>query len=85
MLDSQDLLDAILGLTPQKAEGDSGGDSGGGPGKLVADLQERMPELVDITTLKHKLRGDENPLNVVLVQELQRYAILLKKMEIHLA
>lgn len=35
--------------------------------------------------MKHKLRGDENPLNVVLVQELQRYAILLKKMEIHLA
>lgn len=67
MLDSQELLDCILGLTPQKADLDGGGDSGGGPGKLVSDLQERMPVQVDIPTLKHKLRGDENPLNVVLV------------------
>ena len=28
--------------------------------------------------LKHKLRGDDNPLNVVLVQEIQRYDILLR-------
>jgi dynein heavy chain len=43
-----------------------------------------MPERVDINALKHKLRGDENPLNVVLVQELQRYNILLAVIEVHL-
>jgi dynein heavy chain len=83
MLDSQELLDAILGLTPQKVDATSGDDSAG-PGKLIADLSERMPERVDINALKHKLRGDENPLNVVLVQELQRYNILLAVIEVHL-
>jgi len=66
MLDSQDLLDSILTLTPQKA--DLGGEDGGsGPGKLIAELKERMPEQVVISELKRRLRGDENPLNVVLV------------------
>jgi len=31
-----------------------------------------------VIALKHKLRGDDNPLNVVLVQEIQRYDILLR-------
>jgi len=34
--------------------------------------------------LKHKLRGDENPLNVVLVQEIQRYNVLLRALRVSL-
>jgi len=34
--------------------------------------------------LKQKLKGDDNPLNVVLVQEIQRYNILLNKLIISL-
>ena len=32
---------------------------------------------MDVTALKYKFRNDENPLNVVLVQEIQIYNILL--------
>jgi dynein heavy chain len=81
ILDSSELLESILGLTPQKATG--GGDSGdGGQVKLIQDLDERLPELIDVTALKHKLRGDENPLNVVLVQEIQRYNVLLRSLRV---
>lgn len=34
--------------------------------------------------LKQKLKGDDNPLNVVLVQEIQRYNVLLNKLVISL-
>ena len=44
---------------------------------MISDLSELIPIPVDVTALKYKLRNDDNPLNVVLVQELQRYAILL--------
>lgn len=77
------MLDSILGLTPQKADSGGGGEAAG-PAKLIADLQERLPEYVDIAALKYKLRGDENPLNVVLVQELQRYNALLRVVELNL-
>lgn len=34
--------------------------------------------------LKQKLKGDDNPLNVVLVQEIQRYNVLLNKLVVSL-
>lgn len=83
MLDSSELLESILGLTPQK--GGRGADSGeGGQVKLIQDLGERLPEQIDVFLLKHKLRGDENPLNVVLVQEVQRYNTLLAALRVGL-
>lgn len=36
---------------------------------MIAGLEETLPDLLDVRALKHKLKGDENPLNVVLVQE----------------
>jgi dynein heavy chain len=45
--------------------------------KLISDLAENIPQSVDVGAVKYKLRNDDNPLNVVLVQELQRYNILL--------
>jgi dynein heavy chain len=66
ILDSSELLDSILGLTPQKASSGAAA-ADGGQLKLIQDLGERLPERLDIYALKHKLRGDENPLNVVLV------------------
>jgi len=77
ILDSNELLDSILGLTPQKV---SGGDDSGDAGqiKLIIELKERVPEIIDVFTVKHKLRGDDNPLNVVLVQEIVRYNVLLR-------
>jgi len=62
------MLNSILSITPQKS---SGGEGGGQAGivKLLGELQEKVPELIDYFRLKQKLRGDENPLNVVLLQE----------------
>jgi len=74
-----------LSLTPQKGGG-GGGESGGGGGeaKLIVELKERVPEMINIYALKHKLKGDDNPLNVVLVQEIGRYNDLLKILNIQL-
>ena len=66
--DSKSMLYSILSITPQKSSG--GGDGGqAGIVKLLGELQEKVPELIDFFRLKQKLRGDENPLNVVLLQE----------------
>jgi len=45
---------------------------------LLCDLRDVIPEAVDLMALKLRFRTDENPLNVVLVQELARYNVLLK-------
>lgn len=66
IIDSTELLDSVLSLTPQKGGSGGGGSSTNADLKLIADLKLRVPELIDIWMLKHKLKGDENPLNVVL-------------------
>lgn len=66
VIESSELLDSILGLTPQKVSG--GGDSqDSGTLKILEDIEMRLPEFIDLFALKHKLKGDDNPLNVVLV------------------
>lgn len=70
ILDSTEILDAILSLTPQKS---TASDAGGGAAAelaLVRELVGRLPAKVGVRELKAKLKGDENPLNVVLVQEI---------------
>jgi hypothetical protein len=37
---------------------------------MINDLSENIPQPVDVGALKYKLRNDDNPLNVVLVQEI---------------
>lgn len=39
-----------------------------------------MPEQIDYFKLKSKLRGNDDPRNVVLLQEVARYAVLLKQL-----
>jgi len=60
---------SILILTPQKTSGGDG-DGGSSVAALIADLQDKLPEFIDLFSLKQKLRGDDNPLNVVLLQEI---------------
>lgn len=36
-----------------------------------------LPEQIDFMELKFKLRSDDNPLNVVLLQEVERYNVML--------
>lgn len=52
--------------------------------KILEDIESKLPEFIDLYALKQKLRGDDNPLNVVLVQEIQRYNILLRILAKHL-
>jgi hypothetical protein len=37
---------------------------------MISDLSDTIPTPVDVGALKYKLRNDDNPLNVVLVQEI---------------
>jgi hypothetical protein len=37
---------------------------------MINDLSDAIPTSVDVGALKFKLRGDDNALNVVLVQEI---------------
>jgi len=51
----------------------------------VQEYKERIPqEHINIYQVKQKLKGDDNPLNVVLVQEITRYNVLLRTLEKHL-
>lgn len=70
ILDSEELLDAVLTLTPQKSAGGDASGSADAELALVRDLQSRLPNKVSVRELKAKLKGDENPLNVVLQQEI---------------
>lgn len=79
ILDSQDMLLSILQLTPQKASGGEGAGAGASSA-MIKDLKEKVPELIDFIALKQKTKGDENPLNVVLLQEVARYGVLLKQL-----
>jgi len=51
ILDSNVLLAAILGLTPQKTGG-GGGGAAAGPLKLIISLQENIPDRIDMFALK---------------------------------
>ena len=66
ILDSNELLESILSLQPQKISND-GESRETKVLKMINDLAENIPHSVDIGALKYKLRNDDNPLNVVLV------------------
>lgn len=66
ILDTNDLLQAVLTLTPQDVNLSGGGGDGGMVGKIKS-FQEQLPEYIDRFALKMKLKADSgNPLNVVL-------------------
>ena len=70
----------LVELQPQ-----TGGDSGGISreefiGKIAADIQEKLPVLYDVTGIRKKLGLEISPTTVVLLQELDRFNVLIKKM-----
>ena len=66
ILDSNELLESILSLQPQKVSAD-GESRESKVLKLISDLADNIPIQVDVGAIKYKLRNDDNPLNVVLV------------------
>ena len=45
--------------------------------ELAADIREKLPEAIDYEGTRALLQDDPSPLNVVLLQEIQRYNALL--------
>lgn len=77
-IDSLELLAAILSLQP--AVGGAGGDTEAKSLGEIAALRASIPEdMINLQALKHKLRTDSDPLNIVLVQEVQRYNNLVER------
>jgi len=79
-MDSNDLLRSILSLQPAVATGGAGGNAA--ILELINKLIDGLPEIISISELKKRINklnkvDKESPLNVVLVQEIQRYNILL--------
>jgi len=69
ILESLELLDDILSLQPVKSA--SGGITQ--EERTLAEterIKEKVPQEIDVAALKFRFRNDENPLNVVLIQEI---------------
>uniref|UniRef100_A0A8C4Z8H0 Dynein, axonemal, heavy chain 2 n=1 Tax=Gadus morhua TaxID=8049 RepID=A0A8C4Z8H0_GADMO len=78
--ETRTLFDTLLSLQPQVPSSTAGAS---GPSKedkvleLAADIREKLPEAIDYEGTRALLQDDPSPLNVVLLQEIQRYNALL--------
>lgn len=78
------MLESIVGLQPLVAASDAASRNAMLLGK-VRGLAEGIPVSCDLKELKYKLQKDDNPLSVVLLQEMERYNALLDMLASHLA
>ncbi|XP_002739320.1 dynein axonemal heavy chain 2-like [Saccoglossus kowalevskii] len=76
--ETRTLFDTLLSLQPQVTvtQGESRESK---VLKLAADVLERIPPNIDYEGTAKILKDDPSPLNVVLLQEIQRYNFLLEK------
>ncbi|CAB1351553.1 unnamed protein product [Coregonus sp. 'balchen'] len=80
--ETRTLFDTLLSLQPQVTSGATAG-AGAGPSRenkvseLAADVLQKIPGLIDYEGTRALLADDPSPLNVVLLQEIQRYNALL--------
>ena len=70
----------LVELQPQ-----TGGDAGGISreefiGKIAADIQSKLPPVYDVGGIRKKMGQEITPTSVVLLQELDRFNVLIKKM-----
>ncbi|XP_076145705.1 dynein axonemal heavy chain 2 [Alosa pseudoharengus] len=78
--ETRTLFDTLLSLQPQVT---STASTGAGPSRedkvleLSADVLQKIPPLLDYEGTRQLLQEDPSPLNVVLLQEIQRYNALL--------
>uniref|UniRef100_A0A7S3G9X5 Dynein heavy chain n=1 Tax=Palpitomonas bilix TaxID=652834 RepID=A0A7S3G9X5_9EUKA len=74
------MLDTLLSLQPQAVagEGESKDDK---VSRLASDILEHVPPVFDVEEAYNMKSDDMSPLNVVLIQEIERYNILLKMMK----
>ncbi|XP_062240587.1 dynein axonemal heavy chain 2 [Platichthys flesus] len=78
--ETRTLFDTLLSLQPQVTSPSAGG---GGPSRedkvleLLADVRGKIPALINYESITSLLQDTALPLNVVLLQEIQRYNLLL--------
>uniref|UniRef100_H3A7W8 Dynein axonemal heavy chain 2 n=1 Tax=Latimeria chalumnae TaxID=7897 RepID=H3A7W8_LATCH len=76
--EAQTLFDTLLSLQPQVTLAGVGGQSREEKVlELAADVRLKIPEEIDYEGTRKMLSDDPSPLNVVLLQEIQRYNALL--------
>jgi dynein heavy chain len=75
--ESAGLLNSLLSLQPTVTSGGKGASREDKVLAIVIDLSRRLPEDMDIDYTKRLCKHDVTPLNVVLLQEMARYNILL--------
>ena len=84
--DTDILLDTLSSLQPA-----TGGGGGAGEGaddrllKMVTDMQEGIPAMMDIEQVRMSKQDDPSALHVFLLQEIQRYNSHLRKMAANLS
>jgi len=77
---AKDMWSQLVELQPQ-----TGGDSGGISreefiGKIASDIQSKLPPAYDVLGIRKKMGDDVVPTSIVLLQELDRFNALIKKM-----
>ncbi|KAI8799348.1 dynein heavy chain and region D6 of dynein motor-domain-containing protein, partial [Cladochytrium replicatum] len=77
---SNNMLDSLLLLQPQTSVGGSSSREEK-VSAILADIAKRIPELLDYETTFKALKHDMSPLNVVLLQEMSRYNMLLSSIQ----
>ncbi|KAJ3321161.1 Dynein heavy chain 2, axonemal [Blyttiomyces sp. JEL0837] len=77
--ESGNMLNCLLSLQPQVTSG-SGISREDKVNNMAADILRKMPEDLDYENTKKIFQHDSSPLNVVLLQEISRYNILLQLM-----
>ncbi|XP_053575482.1 dynein axonemal heavy chain 2 [Bombina bombina] len=77
--EARTLFDTLLSLKPQITPAGQGGGQTQEEKvlELVADVRQKIPQEIDYEGTRKVLSDDPNPLNVVLLQEIQRYNALL--------
>ena len=76
---AKDIWAHLVDLQPQ-----TGVDAGGISreefiGKIASDIQSKLPQLYDVPQIRKQI-GDITPTTIVLLQELDRFNLLIKKM-----
>ncbi|XP_072006034.1 dynein axonemal heavy chain 2 [Engystomops pustulosus] len=76
--EARTLFDTLLSLQPQVTQSVAGGPTREEKVmELLNDVRQKIPQEIDYEGTRKMLSDDPNPLNVVLLQEIQRYNALL--------
>uniref|UniRef100_G1NZY7 Dynein axonemal heavy chain 2 n=1 Tax=Myotis lucifugus TaxID=59463 RepID=G1NZY7_MYOLU len=83
--EARTLFETLLSLQPQITPSRVGGQSREEKVlELAADVKQKIPEMIDYEGTRKLLALDPSPLNVVLLQEIQRYNKLMETMLVSL-